>query len=91
MPWLVLEMLGEHFGIACREGRREPKTISKSRATRSDRRPQPRVRPPRRASACCPSHPATIMCSTELAGRTPVISPIALLPMASTGTTAPIV
>ena len=52
MPWLVLEMLGEHFGIACREGRREPKTISKSRATRSHRLcSQPRVRPPRRAVA----------------------------------------
>ena len=38
MPWLVLEMLGEHFGLAFREGKRQPRTISKSRANRSDRR-----------------------------------------------------
>jgi hypothetical protein len=38
MPWFVFEMLGEHFGLVCREGRREPKQFWKQGANRTDRR-----------------------------------------------------
>ena len=38
MPWFVFEMLGEHFGLVCREGRREPKPFWKQVANRKDRR-----------------------------------------------------
>jgi len=38
MPWFIFEMLGEHFGLVCREGRREPKTFWKRGANRTVRR-----------------------------------------------------
>src|SRR5271166_5546837 len=38
MPWFVFEMLGEHLGLVCREGRREPKQFWKQGANRTDRR-----------------------------------------------------
>jgi Matrixin len=38
MPWFVFEMLGEHFGLVCREGRGQPKQFWKQGANRTDRR-----------------------------------------------------
>jgi Matrixin len=38
MPWFAFEMLGEHFGLLRREGRREPKHFWKRVANRTDRR-----------------------------------------------------
>ena len=32
MPWFVFEMLGEHFDLTCREGRREPKHVLETRS-----------------------------------------------------------
>ncbi len=37
MPWFVFEMLGEHFGLACREGKGKRKPFRSQRANRRDR------------------------------------------------------